>query len=66
MFAMMNSDAYLYLYGQAIRAGAADPAEVARKGAEDFRQFRLEEEERHQAERKAEREALRASREEPK
>lgn len=64
MWGPLATDAYLYLYAAAIRAGAADPEAVARKGAEDFEQFRKDrraledaEDARRDAERKAAREA---------
>lgn len=39
---MTTTDAYLYLYAAAIRAGAPDPAVVAEKGARDFTAFRAQ------------------------
>lgn len=59
MFGPIASDAYLYLYAAAIRAGATDPEAIARKGAEDFERFRDKQEVRRAAERAAEREEYR-------
>lgn len=48
---MFGPDVYLYLYAAAIRAGLPDPAAVARKGAEDYDNYRDEREAAHQAKR---------------